>query len=243
MVSLQETPGPLHDALIEQWGSDIVAGRRPAFSRIASDQAAQELGVSRTVVREAVRVLESLGLVEIRQRVGITVQPPERWSPFDSRVLRWRLAGPDRMAYLRSLSELRSAVEPLAAGLAARRATPAQCGALAAAVIGMASTSRAANAEEYLRHDVEFHRTLLDSAGNPMLAGLGAVVVAVLEGRTEHAMMPAVADADALRLHGEVAAAVQRGDAQSAEAAMHAIVAEARDAMEQTGDAASPAIR
>lgn len=233
MSTLHETPGPLHDALVEQWGSDIVAGRRPTGSRIGSDQAALELGVSRTVVREAVRVLQSLGLVEVRQRVGITVQGPEHWTPYDPRVLRWRLAGPDRLDTLRSLSELRSAVEPLAARLAAERATPEQCGALAAAVIGMASTSRAANRSAYLQHDEDFHLTLLRSAGNPMLAGLGAVVVAVLEGRTEHALMPATADADALRLHGEVAAAVQSGDGAAAEAAMRAIVTESAAAIEE----------
>jgi DNA-binding FadR family transcriptional regulator len=116
--------------------------------------------------------------------------------------------------------------------LAADRASPEQCGALAAAVIGMAATSRSANAEAYLGHDTDFHTTLLTASGNPMLAGLVTVVVAVLEGRTEHAMMPAVADAEALRLHGEVAAAVQSGDAAGAEAAMRAIVAESADAIE-----------
>ena len=236
VVSLHETPGPLHDALVEQWGSDIVAGRRPPGSKIASDQAAVELGVSRTVIREAVRVLESLGLVQVRQRVGITVLPSQHWTPYDPRVLRWRLDGPDRLPMLRSLSELRSAVEPLAARLAAERATPDQCGALAAAVIGMASTSRAANRAAYLRHDEDFHLTLLQSADNPMLAALGTVVVAVLEGRTEHALMPAGADADALRLHGEVAAAVQAGDGAAAEAAMRAIVAESADAIEAAVD-------
>ncbi len=237
MTSLQDTPGPLHDALVDQWGSDIVAGRLPTGSRIASDRAALDLGVSRTVVREAVRVLESLGLVEVRQRVGITVLPPARWTPYDPRVLRWRLAGPDRLEHLRSLIELRSAVEPLAARLAADRATPEQCGQLAAAVIGMASTSRAASAAAYLQHDIDFHTTLLNASGNPMLAGLGRVVVAVLEGRTEHSLMPSVADAEALRLHGAVAAAVQRGDGAAAERGMQAIVTESAGAIEEAAGA------
>ncbi len=237
MASLHDTPGPLHDALVEQWGFDIVAGRRPPGSRIASDRVAMDVGVSRTVVREAFRVLESLGLVEVRQRVGITVLPPDRWTSYDPRILRWRLAGPDRLEHLRSLIELRSAVEPLAARLAAQRATPQQCGELASAVIGMASTSRAANASAYLQHDIDFHTTLLTASANPMLAGLGTVVVAVLEGRTEHSLMPSVADADALRLHGAVAAAVQSGDAAGAESGMRAIVAESAGAIEDAAEA------
>lgn len=222
---------PLHDAIVEAWGSSIVSGRQPAGSRIVADQAAVEFGASRTAVREAVRVLESLGMVESRQRVGITVLPASSWSPYDPRVLRWQLDGPDRLTHLRSLSELRSAVEPLAARLAAERATPDQCGQLTAAVVGMAATSRAANGEAYLQHDVDFHRTLLAASGNPMLATLGSIVVAVLEGRTEHELMPASADPEALRLHGVVASAVQSGDADAAEQAMRAIVRESLEAM------------
>lgn len=225
------TQTPLHDAIVERWGAEIGSGRRAPGSRIVMEQAVAEFAASRSAIREAVRVLESLGMVESRQRVGITVQPPESWSPYDHRVLRWRLEGPDRLTLLQSLSELRGAVEPVAARLAATRATPEQCGALAAAVIGMSSTARAANAEEYLAHDIDFHTVLLQASGNVMLASLGSIVVAVLEGRTHHALMPAVADAEALQLHAEVAAAVQGRDEAAAEKAMRAIVAESADAM------------
>ncbi|WP_164234548.1 FadR/GntR family transcriptional regulator [Microbacterium hydrocarbonoxydans] len=232
------TQTPLHDAIVERWGAEIGSGRRAPGSRIVMEQAVAEFAASRSAIREAVRVLESLGMVESRQRVGITVQLPESWSPYDPRVLRWRLEGPDRLALLQSLSELRGAVEPVAARLAATRATPEQCGALAAAVIGMSSTARAANAEEYLAHDIDFHTVLLQASGNVMLASLGSIVVAVLEGRTHHSLMPAVADAEALRLHSEVAAAVQGRDEAAAEKAMRAIVAESADAMTEMRTAA-----
>ena len=232
------TQTPLHDAIVERWGAEIGSGRRAPGSRIVMEQAVAEFAASRSAIREAVRVLESLGMVESRQRVGITVQPPASWSPYDTRVLRWRLEGPDRLELLQSLSELRSAVEPVAARLAATRATPDQCGALAAAVIGMSSTARAANAEEYLSHDIDFHTVLLQASGNVMLASLGSIVVAVLEGRTHHSLMPAVADAEALQLHAEVAAAVQGRDEAAAEKAMRAIVAESADAMVDMRNAA-----
>ena len=136
----------LHNSVVQRWGWDIVSGALPPGSRIVADDAAVQLGVSRTVVREAVRVLESMGLLTVRRRVGITVLPPESWNPFDLNIIRWRLAGPDRLRHLQSLSELRSAVEPLAARLAAEHATGEHCGALTAAVIGMSSTARSANA-------------------------------------------------------------------------------------------------
>jgi DNA-binding FadR family transcriptional regulator len=227
--------GPLHAEIAERWGAEIAAGLRAPGERLSVEEAAAAHGVSRSVIREAVRVLESLGMVTARQRIGITVQPSSSWQPYDERVLRWRLDGPERPELLRTLSELRAAVEPAAARLAAHRATPAQCGELAAAYVGMASTSRSADAEEYLAHDIAFHRTLLEASGNPMFASLGSVVVAVLEGRTHHALMPHVASADALALHGEVAAAVRAGDADRAEACARSIVDEAAVAMLREG--------
>ena len=227
MVS-EESPvlQQLHNSVVQRWGWDIVSGALPPGSRIVADDAAIQLGVSRTVVREAVRVLESMGLLTVRRRVGITVLPPESWNPFDLNIIRWRLAGPERLRHLQSLSELRSAVEPLAARLAAEHATGEHCGALTAAVIGMSSTARSANADSYLAHDSDFHRTLLVASGNPMLAGLADVVVEVLAGRTRHDLMPNVAEPEAIRLHGIVASAVQSRDGATAEQAMLAIVAE-----------------
>ena len=221
----------LHDSVVQRWGWDIVSGSLPPGTRIVADDAATQLGVSRTVVREAVRVLESMGLITVRRRVGITVLPPSSWNPFDLSIIRWRLAGPDRLMHLQSLSELRSAIEPLAARLAADNATPEQCGALTAAVIGMSSTSRAANAPAYLAHDSDFHRTMLLASGNPMLAGLAEVVVEVLAGRTRHSLMPSVAEPEAIHLHGVVASSIQARDGGAAEHAMRSIVAESATAI------------
>jgi DNA-binding FadR family transcriptional regulator len=224
-------PQQLHDSVVQRWGWDIVSGSLPPGSRIVADDAAVQLGVSRSVVREAVRVLDSMGLITVRRRVGITVLPPENWNPFDLNIIRWRLAGPERLLHLQSLSELRSAVEPLAAGLAAQHATPEQCGELTAAVIGMSSTARSANAASYLAYDSDFHRTMLIASGNPMLAGLADVVVEVLSGRTRHSLMPKIAEPEAIRLHGVVASAIQSGDGVAAERAMRSIVAESATAI------------
>lgn len=224
-------PQQLHDSVVQRWGWDIVSGSLPPGTRIVADEAAVQLGVSRTVVREAVRVLDSMGLITVRRRVGITVLPPEHWNPFDLNIIRWRLAGPDRLLHLQSLSELRSAVEPLAARLAAQHASPEQCGELTAAVIGMSSTARSANAASYLAHDSDFHRTMLIASGNPMLAGLADVVVEVLAGRTRHSLMPTVAEPEAIHLHGVVASSIQARDGEAAERAMRSIVSESATAI------------
>lgn len=218
----------LHTALIENWGLAIVSGEIETDARMTIDQAAVKFGVSRTVVREAVRVLESIGLLSARRRVGITVQPPESWSWLDANVLRWRLAGPHRLEHLESLTELRIVLEPLAARLAATRATPEQCGELQSAVIGMSVNARSADTDAYLAADTRFHETLLAASGNPMLSSLRGVVIGVLEGRTRHALMPSVASSEALQLHSVAAAAIQGGDPDAAEEAVRAIVDESR---------------
>ena len=176
-------------------------------------------------------MLESMGLVESRRRVGVTVRPRDAWNVFDPRIIRWRLDGEDREAQLLSLSQLRQGVEPVAAGLAARHATPEQCGALMGAVMQMSVQAKAGDLEAYLEADVAFHRTLLQASGNEMLGALTTVVAEVLAGRTHHDLMPAEPNPVAIRLHGDVAAAVQGGDADAAASAMRAIIDEAASAI------------
>lgn len=221
----------LHADLLDQLGRLLGSGDLAEGTVLRAEELEQHFGVSRTVVREAVRVLESMGMVTSRRRVGTTVAPIAAWNVFDPMVIRWRLAGPGRDAQLRSLSELRAGFEPLAAELAARRASPEQCGLLTGAVMDMAVHGRSGDLDAYLAADVVFHRTLLAATGNEMLAALADVVAEVLTGRTRHGLMPATPEPAAIRLHADVAQAVQSGDADAARRAMEAIIAEAAGAM------------
>ncbi|MFC9649066.1 MULTISPECIES: FadR/GntR family transcriptional regulator [unclassified Streptomyces] len=207
----------LHTHVLDTLGLAITAGEYPQGSVVRTDEVAQRFDVSRTVVREVVRVLESMRLVESRRRVGVTVRPTEEWNVYDPRVIRWRLAGSDRPRQLRSLTVLRSAVEPVAAGLAARHATPEQCAALTEQALGMVATSRGRRLGEYLVHDIAFHRVVLNASGNEMFARLGDVVAEILTGRTRHQVMFDDPDPAAVTLHVQVAEAVREGDAVRAE--------------------------
>ncbi|MFE9119203.1 FadR/GntR family transcriptional regulator [Streptomyces sp. NPDC007172] len=207
----------LHTHVLESLGLAITAGEYPPGSVLRTDELAQRFDVSRTVVREVIRVLESMYLVESRRRVGVTVQPAEQWNVYDPQVIRWRLAGADRPRQLRSLTVLRSAVEPVAAGLAALRATPAQCADLTEQALGMVATSRGRQLEAYLVHDVAFHRIVLNASGNEMFARLGDVVAEVLTGRTHHQVMFPDPDPAAVTLHVRVAEAVRARDTAEAE--------------------------
>lgn len=212
------TPGRgLHGRVLETLGPAITAGEYPPGSVLRTDELAQTFEVSRSVMREAVRVLESMHLVESRRRVGVIVRPSAAWNVYDPQVIRWRLAGADRPRQLRSLTVLRSAVEPIAAGLAAHHATAEQCAALTECAIGMVANSRGHRLEGYLHHDVAFHRLILDASGNEMFARLGDVVEEVLAGRTHHAVMFDDPDPAAVTLHVQVAEAIREHDAPRAE--------------------------
>ncbi|WP_328889855.1 FadR/GntR family transcriptional regulator [Streptomyces sp. NBC_00316] len=212
------TQGPgLHTHVLDTLGLEIAAGDFPPGQVLRTDELAQRFDVSRTVVREVIRVLESMHLVESRRRVGVTVQPTEAWNVYDPQVIRWRLAGADRPRQLRSLTVLRSAIEPVAAGLAARNATPEQCAALTECALGMVATSRGQQLERYLEHDIAFHRIVLNASGNEMFARLGDVVAEVLAGRTHHQVMFEDPDPAAVTLHVRLAEAVREGHAAMSE--------------------------
>jgi DNA-binding FadR family transcriptional regulator len=225
----------LHGSVLAALGTAVVSGDLAAGTVLTLEGVCSEYAVSRSVAREAVRVLESMGLLTSRRRVGVTVLPRSSWNVFDPRVIRWRLDSSDRVGQLLSLSELRRGVEPVAAALAAARATPEQCRDLAVAVSDMEVHGRAGNLEPYLAADQLFHRTLLAASGNEMLASLDEVIAEVLSGRTHHGMMPDRPNPDAVALHDAVARAVRGGDAAEAERSMRAIIDEASAAVSELG--------
>jgi DNA-binding FadR family transcriptional regulator len=215
-----------HSEVLADLGPRIVDGRLAPGESITLDHIRAVYGVSRTVAREVVQVLASMGLVESRRRTGVTVRSESSWDHYAPSVIRWRLAGPGRARLLHQLSQLRSAVEPPSASLSAVHASDDVRARLLAIAEQLESTGAAGELRDFLELDVTFHRLLLEASGNVMFQALGGVVEEVLRGRTDHRLMPPVPKPEARRLHAEVARAVADGDPDRAEAAMRAICAE-----------------
>ncbi|OIV35988.1 GntR family transcriptional regulator [Mangrovactinospora gilvigrisea] len=232
------TSKALPDRLVGALGPDIVSGRLAAGDVLRLTELEARFAVSRTVVRDAVRRLEGAGLVAARRSVGITVQPAARWDVYHPAVIRWRLADPGaRRAQLRSLGELRAAVEPSAAALAARRADPDQCRRLSALGADLTTTARSGDMAAFAGHDREFHTLVLEASGNEMYVRLGEVVEEVLRGRGELRLMPRHPASEAVRLHRAVAEAVCAGEPEDAARAMRGIVDQAMEEIAEDLDA------
>ncbi|WP_158885629.1 FCD domain-containing protein [Amycolatopsis anabasis] len=217
--------------MLDALGTTIACGDLPPGSVLRLEELQARFGVSRTVAREVVRTLEAMRLTSSRRRVGVTVQDPIEWNHYDPRLIRWQLDGAGRQAALRTLTELRSAVEPSAARFAALRATPEERGQLRALAARLEGTARARDLQTFLSHDIAFHHLVLGASRNPMFAQLSAVVAEVLTGRTGHGLMPDEPQPEAVALHVEVAASIDAGDGDRAERAMRDIVVQARDEM------------
>jgi DNA-binding FadR family transcriptional regulator len=217
----------LHGQVLDVLGQRIVDGGIGAGSVLRPELVADEFGVSRSVVREALRVLQSLGLVEPRQRVGTQVLGIGSWELLAPTVIRWRGASPSYFVQQRELLELRLGVEPVAAALAA--GAPG-----AAAVLEAAEDMLDARAREdsraYLEADVRFHRGLLTASGNAVFAHFAGTVEALLRTRTSESRDPITRwTNDAAARHLTVAQALVAGDPAAASAAATELVRVTRD--------------
>ncbi|SCF13800.1 DNA-binding transcriptional regulator, FadR family [Micromonospora viridifaciens] len=230
----------LHARVLEHLGTAICGGEFAPGAVLNIDELVDRYEVSRSVVREVLRVLASIGFIETRRRVGVTIRPAHDWNVFDPQVIRWRLASESRITQLRSITELRTAIEPHAALLAASRAGHEEASDLVGLAAKMWAAGKAGDEERFLRLDIEFHRRVLLASGNEMFVRLQDLVAEVLTGRHKHHLMPHHPHEQALQLHAEVAQAIQRHDGERARKAMVQLMEQAFDEMksiwEQTAE-------
>ncbi len=207
----------LHGELVHNIGLRILRGElRPGDSLPLDDDPTGDLNVSRTVVREAVKVLAAKGLVEARPKTGTHVRSRVYWNLMDPDVLAWRLEADPSDTFFLDVSELRHVIEPAAAGLAAIRATEEEVAEIESAFAEMETTAPEYG-DAYIAADVRFHEVILEACHNELLAHLGSTLRAVF--RASFTRTRNLAERT-LALHRAVAVAIRAGDSAAAEAAM-----------------------
>lgn len=214
--------------VVASLGRRIATGQLAAGDRIVPEDVATEHGVSRSVVREALRVLEAKGMVHPRQRVGTLVLPAESWDVLDAEVIGWRVQGPERAEVIAELEELRAALEPRAARLCCERAGLADVAALGELVVTMRRLGTRGDLAGFTAADVAFHARLLRASGNAALVRLQGTFAALLQAREALGTLPHRIEPEVLALHEEIADAIAAQDPDRAEVATRRLVDGAR---------------
>jgi DNA-binding FadR family transcriptional regulator len=219
----RRNPLRIHGTVAQDLGIRIVSGDYPPGYALENEIAASDqLKVSRTAYREAVRILAAKGLVESRPKIGTRVSARKHWHLLDPDVLSWIFQNEPDARLLANLFELRRIIEPEAAALAARRRTDEHLRAMESALALMAEHSLAV--EEGRAADQAFHSTLLDASGNAFLASLTSGVEAAVSWTTEFKQRKSPLKRDPIPDHRKVLNAVADQDADAAYDAMVQLV-------------------
>jgi DNA-binding FadR family transcriptional regulator len=213
-----------HAEVARSIGIDIIAGRYAEGARLPGDaELIAMFGVSRPVLRESVKTLVAKGLLTTKARVGTVVRGRADWSMFDADVLAWHLdAGIDKR-FLADLAEIRLAVEPRAAALAAERRTDEDLVEMHKAMERM--TREPSTSTAFAEADLSLHVAVANASGNPFMRSIGAVIEAAL--RVSFVLSAPVETADrdtVLSWHQRIVDAIEAREAEAASAAMIEVI-------------------
>jgi DNA-binding FadR family transcriptional regulator len=216
----------LHGHVTQELGMRIVNGTfRPGDVFPREEVLAEQMAVSRTALREAMRVLSAKGLIEARPKVGTRVREERHWQQLDADVLAWRCASMPTADFVQKLVEMREIIEPAAAAFAARRCSTAQFDRLEAAYRAMEA---ARTSDEWAKADLEFHETVLDATNNELMTSLFSVVETAL---ATYFVLSARKRSDfnySLPYHRRVFEAIRRRQPEAARRAMQQMILDSR---------------
>ncbi len=222
----------LHARLAHEIGRRIVTSVYPEGSSLPRESVlAAEFEVSRQAMREALKVLAAKGLVTSRRRIGTSVLPRASWNLLDPDVLAWHTPDTIRKDFLDDLIELRHAIEPTAAALAARRIDAERLARMKAALDGM--RDNVDNEPAYLEADAEFHAALLAASGNSLFERLSTIIGPILSVSFKLQAEASWRLRIGVEEHAAVYEAIAQGDERRARDTMEEIVSTAQGTIER----------
>ena len=227
----RRSPAPVsgHAAIARVLGGEILSGARKPGSRMPSvDEMFALFGVSRVVVREVTKTLAAKGLVTAKTKVGTLVLAPSHWNWLDPDVLAWRASLGLDVAFLNQIGEVRLAVEPLSAALAARNAGRQDRQQIKTALRQMHDAG--GDHRKFADADLAFHVAIGQASGNPFFRSFTAVIQVALSGILAKTSVGVIADekthARSTARHEKVLAAIEAGDEDDARKAMVRVIEE-----------------
>ena len=213
----------LHEGVIEEIGRRIVTGELPPERALPSEaELCETLAVSRTALREALRVLAATGLLEAKRKIGTIVRPVSDWNNLDAAVLSWRLQSQDADRVIGELYELRHLIEPIAASLAAQHANASDLRAMRSAYRDMESAGD--DGERIKEPDMRFHRAIIEASGNRLFSSLAHVIGAALGVSFDLVSKAPRGQKHSMPAHRQVLEAIASHDPPAARLAMQKLI-------------------
>lgn len=226
----------LSQRMTHELGKAIVAGQYKAVGGLPTEaDLCQQFGISRSAMREAVKMLSAKGLITSRPRQGIRILPEEQWNMFDTDVLKWILESNPSLHLLKEFLQMRMAIEPEAASLAAKYANQEDINRIEKAITKM--TAAKAGLEDPLQADIDFHISILYASKNRFFIQLREFVQTALnvsirhtnQLKGDHLKGITVGDIDA---HSKIFYAIQKGQPERARIAVAQMIDEAQALIE-----------
>ncbi|HEV7322193.1 MAG TPA: FadR/GntR family transcriptional regulator [Ensifer sp.] len=222
----------VHMSLADDIGLRIVRGDYPPGSILPNEAQWTEIfDVSRTAVREAIKILMAKGLLASRPKIGSWVEPKERWNLLDRDVLSWYAVSPDRLQFLKTVQEFRHIIEPEATALAATRRSDEQMAEISAALRGM---ERATTLELRTEADTRFHLAILRASGNDLMVPLGAMIESALNHLFVLVTRDDSSSVHALTLHQDIEKGIRLRRANAARNAVRRLLANTDELIAQS---------
>ena len=214
-----------HDQIAATLGMELLQGRYPPGSNMpAEPQLIERFQISRTVIREVMKTLAAKGFVVSKTRVGTRVRERVYWNYFDADVLAWRVRLGFDEQFMHCLVEVRRALEPAAAGLAAERRSATHLAQLRECVREMGRSDH--TRQSFAEADLDFHLVVGDATGNPMMRSVAGVIETALLAAFMHSS-PVDDPADhqyTVNAHAAVVDAIEASDAAGAATTMLKVI-------------------
>jgi len=217
--------------LTHELGSEIVKGTYPSGAIMPSEAVISErYDVSRSSTREAVKMLSAKGLISSRPRQGIRVEDETKWNLFDPDVLNWILQSKPSLQLLREFTQVRYAIEPVAAKLAAENADETNIQELESALHRIAEAQM--GLDDQLDAHISFLNAILNASGNRFFIQLTQFVSAALRVSIRYVNTAMNVDNTDITFHEKVFNAIKSGNGDDAFALTEHILSDALSVIE-----------
>jgi DNA-binding FadR family transcriptional regulator len=231
----------LHHSLAQDIGAKILRGDFAPGALLPNEaEWCNVYGVSRTAVREAIKMLAAKGLIVSRPKIGSRVRPRASWNLLDRDVLAWYWAASDQHRFLANVQEMREMLEPEVAALAALNHTAPQLAEIDAAYHGMVEADTVA---DWNVNDVRFHLAILGAAGNELLVPLGFLIESALSNMFAFTATHNEDMRKALPLHEAILSAIKRRRPDAARKAARILLADTNNVIGRSGKRAARAAK